>query len=208
MAINVVELIQEPDADCAFDQPCKFGHRVEGHAVYCHNDAWEDSPRKCCRTWYSGGKTRDEDCPGFQPNPDFNGEVQASAISGPRCSKCGGTKLMPTDRNRMETCPHCCGDGTEPQVVELSEYERDTISLGTLCSGRKSGGYEYYARIAETKTESDSISRLAFDLGLIDFRSMTGTKAGAMVYLIRLTGKGDAVLHAIWEAERALRGKR
>ena len=71
MAFNLVELIQEEDADCAFDQPCKFGHRVEGHAVYCHNDGWAEGPRKCRRTWYTGGEVKDEDCPGYQPNPDF-----------------------------------------------------------------------------------------------------------------------------------------
>lgn len=59
---NVVELIA--DGDCAFDQPCHFGHRVESHAVYCHNKSWPDSPRKCQRN------RRDflhEDCPGFVP---------------------------------------------------------------------------------------------------------------------------------------------
>lgn len=67
---NVVELIQDEDADCAFDQPCKYGHRVEGHAVYCHNRGWEFAPRKCRRTWYTGGKVRDEDCMGFKTNPN------------------------------------------------------------------------------------------------------------------------------------------
>lgn len=70
---NYVELVADQD-DCAFDQACKYGHRVEGHAVYCHNDAWTDGPRKCRRTWYWGEETakaeglRDEDCPGFAPN--------------------------------------------------------------------------------------------------------------------------------------------
>ena len=66
--INLVELIAD-DEDCAFDQPCAFGHRVETHAVYCHNSEWPDAPRKCRRTWYTGGKERDEDCPGYKPNP-------------------------------------------------------------------------------------------------------------------------------------------
>lgn len=65
-ALNVVELLA--DDDCAFDQPCRFGHRVEDHAVYCHNERWVDAPRKCRRTWYTGGKVRDEDCPGYEPN--------------------------------------------------------------------------------------------------------------------------------------------
>lgn len=53
-----------------FDQPCAWGERVGGHAVYCTNDAWIDGPRKCRRTWYTGGEFRDEDCEGFKPNPD------------------------------------------------------------------------------------------------------------------------------------------
>jgi hypothetical protein len=68
-ALNVVEVIA--DDDCAFDQPCAFGHRVEGHAVYCHNEAWPNSPRKCRRTWYTSGRVRDEDCPGYVANPDY-----------------------------------------------------------------------------------------------------------------------------------------
>lgn len=72
--VNLVEMIQDEDADCAFDQPCAFGHRVNGHAVYCHNSKWLYAPGKCRRTWYTGGKTRDEDCEGFQPNPRFDPE--------------------------------------------------------------------------------------------------------------------------------------
>lgn len=69
-SLNIVEMVADDD-DCAFDQPCAHGHRVETHAVYCHNSEWADAPRKCRRTWYTGGKVRDEDCPGFKPNPAF-----------------------------------------------------------------------------------------------------------------------------------------
>ena len=62
---NVVELLDDRQA---FNQPCRFGNLVEGHAVYCHNHTWVDAPRKCRRTWYTGGQTRDEDCPGYEPN--------------------------------------------------------------------------------------------------------------------------------------------
>jgi hypothetical protein len=62
---NVVEMVTAGDDDCAFDQPCYFGHRVESHAVYCHNDAWPDSPRKCRR---SAAGYPHQDCPGFVPN--------------------------------------------------------------------------------------------------------------------------------------------
>ena len=39
---NIVEMVADHE-DCAFDQPCKYGHRVEGHAVYCHNDEWKEA---------------------------------------------------------------------------------------------------------------------------------------------------------------------
>lgn len=63
--INLVELVSD---ESAFDQPCKYGNRVETHAVYCHNDQWKDAPRKCRRTWYTGGREKDEDCQGFCAN--------------------------------------------------------------------------------------------------------------------------------------------
>lgn len=66
---NIVEMLQDDESDNAFDQPCKYGHRVDGHAVYCHNEGWLYAPTKCRRTWYTGGEIRDEDCRGFSPNP-------------------------------------------------------------------------------------------------------------------------------------------
>ena len=63
-------LLGDPE-NCKFDQPCKFGYRVEDHSVYCTNETWKDAPRKCHRTWFSGGEYKDEDCPGFEPNPDY-----------------------------------------------------------------------------------------------------------------------------------------
>ena len=39
--INIVEALSD---DSIFDQPCKYGNRVEGHAVYCHNTEWKDAP--------------------------------------------------------------------------------------------------------------------------------------------------------------------
>ena len=60
------------DEDSAYDQPCRFGWRADTHAVYCHNETWPNAPRKCRRTWYTGGKDRDEDCEGYQPNPRLN----------------------------------------------------------------------------------------------------------------------------------------
>lgn len=68
--VNLVELFCD-DEDSVFDQPCVYGNRVDGHAVYCHNEKWLYAPRKCRRTWYTGGETRDEDCEGYKPNPNF-----------------------------------------------------------------------------------------------------------------------------------------
>ena len=72
--INPVEMLAGDD--CAFDQPCIFGHRVEDHAVYCHNKAWLYAPSKCRRhrgaSWIWGDKPwPHEDCPGFKPNPAY-----------------------------------------------------------------------------------------------------------------------------------------
>lgn len=73
--INVVEMIS--DEEGGFDQPCMYGNRCGGHAVYCHNEKWLYGPRKCRRTWYTGGERRDEDCPGYAPNPNFKVSVDA-----------------------------------------------------------------------------------------------------------------------------------
>jgi hypothetical protein len=67
---NVVEHLAADPGECAWDQPCHYGHRVDTHAVYCHNTEWEDSPRKCRRGrnhWVYGDNPH-EDCPGFKPN--------------------------------------------------------------------------------------------------------------------------------------------
>jgi hypothetical protein len=73
---NIVEMMTAGEDDCAFDQPCYFGHRVECHAVYCHNDAWPDSPRKCRRR-ADDPEYRHEDCPGFAPHPDGVGQTES-----------------------------------------------------------------------------------------------------------------------------------
>lgn len=65
-AFNLVEILAGDEDDNAFDQPCAFGHRVDGHAVYCHHPSWPNRPRKCRR---NRDDYRHEDCPGFSPNP-------------------------------------------------------------------------------------------------------------------------------------------
>lgn len=62
---NLVEIIADEDA-CDWDQPCAFGYRVEGHAVYCHNEKWLYAPRKC---WRNRDDQPHEKCRGFKPNP-------------------------------------------------------------------------------------------------------------------------------------------
>lgn len=62
--INLVELMADPE-NCAFDQKCKFGYRVEWHSIYCHSSD-PNSPRKCRRSWYTGNEIKDEDCPFYE----------------------------------------------------------------------------------------------------------------------------------------------
>ena len=65
---NIVELMAD-ESDCAFDQPCIYGHRVESHAVYCHNDKWPDAPRKCGYGEDTWSGVPHSECPGFKVNP-------------------------------------------------------------------------------------------------------------------------------------------
>ena len=69
---NVVEALADDD-DCAFDQPCAYGHRVESYAVYCHNESWLYAPRKCRRHSGNSGWGDEpwphEECGGYLPNP-------------------------------------------------------------------------------------------------------------------------------------------
>ena len=67
--INLVEMFAD-ESEQSCNQKCKFGNLVEGHAVYCHSEN-PDAPRKCRRTWYTGGKVKDEDCEFYEPNPNF-----------------------------------------------------------------------------------------------------------------------------------------
>jgi hypothetical protein len=199
MAINVVELIADQD-ECAFDQPCRFGHRVEGHAVYCQNDAWTDGPRKCRRTWYSGGEFKDEDCPGFQPNPAFRGEMSPTPMLGDLCSACGGTKLRKAPKNVLETCERCCGDGVEPSAMDLSQYEQDTLELGLGSSYQPGAQRDLYMRGAKDNSERESLGRLE-EAHLVSVRTIASF-GGELVLLLRLTGKGDAVMRANWKRNK------
>ena len=71
--INIVEMVAEATEEGGFNQPCRFGYLVERHAVYCHNDGWLYAPRKCRRTWYTGGEVKDEDCRGFKARTQEGG---------------------------------------------------------------------------------------------------------------------------------------
>jgi len=35
-----------------------------------------DGPRKCRRTWYTGGEVRDQDCEGYEANPDYAAQTE------------------------------------------------------------------------------------------------------------------------------------
>lgn len=63
----------DEDEQGGFNQPCRFGNLAPGHKVYCTNAKWLYAPGKCCRTWYTGGEVRDEDCEGYQPNQNLIG---------------------------------------------------------------------------------------------------------------------------------------
>jgi hypothetical protein len=67
--MNLVELLADED-ESFYDQPCKFGHRIECHSVYCQSEN-PKAPRKCRRTWYAGGTVKDEDCEFFEKNEDY-----------------------------------------------------------------------------------------------------------------------------------------
>ena len=71
--INLVEMCCGDD-ESAFNQKCKHGNLVTGHAVYCHNGTWKNAPRKCRNSWYYKDSTpehQDENCPGYTPNPNY-----------------------------------------------------------------------------------------------------------------------------------------
>jgi len=92
---------EEPDAgedfamgmegEAAYDQSCRFGHRVGNHSVYCHNRTWQEAPRKCPRTWWSGGEDRDEDCPGYARNPLLS-DTEHAPEKEEEGSPCGDTQ--------------------------------------------------------------------------------------------------------------------
>lgn len=193
---NIVEAIQGPDSDCAFDQPCRYGHRVEGHAVYCHNSSWDDSPRKCRNTWHTGGKRKDEDCPGFSPNPEFKGVFSPTIVEPPLCLQCGGKRFIGVEEGRIETCDRCEGDGQEPKRFDLNNYEQDTLELASSMARRPG---ERFIRIADNKEQSESINKLE-EASLVMLRSVTWRK-GSKIYLLESTAKGHAVMKANWDVE-------
>lgn len=195
--LNIVELVASVEGDeCAFDQRCRFGHRVEGHAVYCHNSEWDDAPRKCRRSWYTNGRIKDEECAGFEVNPAFNGELVQIAPPSVPCSQCKAAKRVMTDRGKTETCPLCMGSGEQPVPVKLTTYEQDTLEMGTGHSGRHDTAGHGFVRIAETEAQCKSIEKLC-KLELVVLRSISWCK-GASVYLLENTMRGEAVMRANW----------
>jgi hypothetical protein len=202
MAFNIVELATADSDNSAFDQPCRFGHRVEGHAVYCHNDKWDDSPRKCRRSWYTNGRVKDEDCAGFEANPEFKGKLQETPLVEPICDKCHGAKRVATDQGKTETCPLCIGLGSQPKAMVLSDFEQNILELGTTHSGRHDTAGHPFLGIAETDAERSSIESLC-QLDLIVLRSVSFV-GDASAYLLENTMKGEAVMRANWKGRGRL----
>jgi hypothetical protein len=203
MAFNVVELAASIEGDEeAFDQRCRFGHRVDGHAVYCHHDQWDDAPRKCRRTWYTNGRIKDEECAGFEANLEFKGEfVQIAAPQNP-CPKCKGKKIVKADRGKTTTCPLCVGSGENPAPVALTAYEQNTLELGTTHSGRHDTAGHSFVRIAETQAEYESINKL-IGLNLVVLRSVSFAGGDCSVFLLENTCKGEAVMQANWKVRES-----
>lgn len=191
--INPVELMANQE-DCAFDQPCIFGNRVEGHAVYCHNEKWFESPRKCRRTWYTGGKDPDEACTGYEPNPDFAG-AHAVVVTEPKCPTCSGTRR--TSGERYGSCFDCDGTGVVLAPVDLDEH-----LLRAVESAHSSSTHRDYVQVLVTQdsSESEAIEK-SVEAGLIDIRSVSW-KDNVTGYLVKLTGLGMASLRAAWKKNK------
>ncbi len=79
--------------------------------------------------------------------------------------------------------------------VSLTEYEQDTLELGCGYSESRNAQHEYYVQVARNKSEKDAIGNL-YNMKLIEIRSISTTSGEDMVFLIRLTGKGDAVVRS------------
>src|SRR5215472_13900241 len=72
---NMVEamwggLEDDEKEDCAFDQPCIYGHRTGGHSVYCHHP--DGIARKCYYRWCSQKDHEANKCGGYKPNPAYD----------------------------------------------------------------------------------------------------------------------------------------
>ncbi len=66
---NLVPVLAD-DNEVVYDCPCAWGQRVKGHAVYCQNEGWLYSPRKCQRGSWDESPPQ-ETCPGFLKNENF-----------------------------------------------------------------------------------------------------------------------------------------
>ncbi len=202
MAFNIVEAIAGSD-ECAFNQRCKFGHLVTDHAVYCHNDAWVDGPRKCRRSWYTNGKVRDEDCPGFQPNEAFIGQLAPVELHAPLCSECHGVKLVTDDpiRKTVSTCDLCQGTGEQPAPMELAKWEVYVLESCVGAVTSRPGFDEYFAIPSGAPFRLKEFPLRLLDDGLLELRSI-GWDGPLTLHTVRLTRKGYAALKIEWKRPR------
>lgn len=152
-------------------------------------------------SWHTNGQIKDEDCAGFEPNPEFKGEFNPTPLSEPICSRCAGKRHFATDLCRIETCQLCMGSGAEPQPMLLAAYEQNTLESGTTHSGRQDTAGHPFIRAAETLEQSESIQKLS-DLGLVVLRSVCAA-GNATAYLLENTMKGESVMRQNWKVKKS-----
>jgi hypothetical protein len=67
---NLVEAMFGDEEECAFDQPCVYGHRVGHHSVYCHHP--DGLARKCLYRFSKDLADYEQNkCGGYTPNPNW-----------------------------------------------------------------------------------------------------------------------------------------
>lgn len=91
------------------------------------------------------------------------------------------------------------GCAVEQESITLSAFEENTLAHGFHSSNP--AHWDYYVCVAENDDERKAVSRL-LDSSLVKLRSMQFTKAGATVYLIKITEKGYAAVKAVWEGRK------
>lgn len=145
--IDIAKIVTTSSEGAYYDQPCRFGCRAGDHAVYCESER-AGMPRKCRRTWYTGGAIRDQDCPGYEPNPEYREEAASSSISD-AMARISEILQNLTGENPVVTCSDICSvlstgptwaaDAAEclPAIGRLCGYPvlvlRDKLIVFVIC---------------------------------------------------------------------------